>query len=76
MITLSRTPVVICGAIEHWTIRTKWNFNYFKDKVGSLKIPVALSPSGIYGDIPEIAPGNSFVLQRFDTFIDYLTSCE
>lgn len=62
----SAVPVVIRGAIEHWKARTRWDFDYLKERAGSLSLPVARSGSRTFADNPQIA------MQRFDQFIDSL----
>lgn len=47
----AQTPVVICGAVDHWPAITKWkDLNYLKSIAGSRTVPVELGKNYVGSD--------------------------
>ena len=63
-------PCVFKDAINHWPALKKWNHEYLKEKIGSKKITVAVTPNGLADAITE----EKFVLpeERLLTICSFL----
>ncbi len=60
-----RRPVVITGALEHWTARVRWTPDFFKLRYGSRPLHVENQPYTLGGFLPGKADGKPLTLGEF-----------
>jgi histone arginine demethylase JMJD6 len=51
---LTLKPVIICGALDHWPARRKWNLHFLRDFYGDLPITIDGNPKKLGEFIDEV----------------------